>query len=145
MTDERDAEQPETPEVVLVVDADVLVRVAVAAYLRECGYKVIEAGGAEEAMPVLQQPEINVDVVLSEVALGDGLDGFSLARWIRSNRAQTDVILVATPARAAEAASDLCEQGPLLAKPYDHQLLASRIRQLRASRKKNSMRPGEIE
>ena len=147
MTGEADgpAVEDSAPDAILVVDADVLVRLAVSTYLRECGYKVSEASGLHEAMLILQQTQIAIDVVLSDVTLGDGQEGFILARWIRANRGELDVILVASPERAAETAKDLCEEGPLVTKPYDHHLLAARIRQLRASRRKASPDAGKAE
>ena len=39
-------------ETVLVVEDEVLLRLSIAAYLRDCGYKVIEAADADEAVLV---------------------------------------------------------------------------------------------
>jgi response regulator RpfG family c-di-GMP phosphodiesterase len=41
-------------ETVLVVDDEVLVRASIAAFLRDCGFRVIEANGAEEAMQLIE-------------------------------------------------------------------------------------------
>ena len=120
-------------ECILVVDDDVLVRMVIAGYLRECGFKVIEAVDAEEAMVVLEQPEVHVDVVFSDVEM-PGMDGFALTKWIRSQRPEVPVILAGTPARAMDAAADLCKSGPDLAKPYEPQLVLERIRRLIADR-----------
>ena len=65
--------------IVLTVEPDVLVRLAVSAYLRECGYRVIEAGTADEAMRVFES-EMAIDVALIEVATTGCLDGFALAQ-----------------------------------------------------------------
>ena len=130
-----DARPPLSLETVLVVDGEVLVRAPLAAYLRDCGYRVIEASGSRDAIAVLQQPDIAVDVVLSDAGLGAGGDGFNLAHWIRANRPRLELILVGTPERAVAVAGDLCEEGPMLRKPYDHQLVLRRIRSLFAGRK----------
>jgi DNA-binding response OmpR family regulator len=66
------------------------------------------------------------------------VDGFSLARWIRENRPGLEVVLVGTPERAANAAGELCEEGPTLAKPYEPQILVDRIKQLLAARARRS-------
>jgi CheY-like chemotaxis protein len=42
-------------ETVLVVEHEVMVRLAISEYLRHCGYRVIEAISAEEAITVLEQ------------------------------------------------------------------------------------------
>ena len=60
------------PDSVLVVENEVLVRRAISEYLRHCGYRVIEAASAEEAMTLLAQANIAVDVVFSAVELGGG-------------------------------------------------------------------------
>jgi CheY-like chemotaxis protein len=46
------------------VDDEVIARMVISEYLRECGYRVIEAVSFEEASAVLQHAELRVDVVL---------------------------------------------------------------------------------
>ena len=54
-------------QTVLVVDDEVLVRMVIAAYLRDCGYRVVEAASADEAMLVIEHDEEGaVSVVLSD-------------------------------------------------------------------------------
>ncbi len=119
---------------VLIVDDDVLVRAALADYLRECGYRVIEAESAEAALTVLQAGGRPVDVLFSLAELPGRMDGFSLARWVRGNRPEIEVILVGSVAKAAASAGELCEEGPTLKKPYDSSLVLERIKRLRAAR-----------
>ena len=120
------AEKPQS--VVMVVEPDVVVRLAIADYLRECGYTVIEAGSAEEAVTVLESGR-SIDVVFTEVALPQ-MSGFELARLVRERYPGMGVILTSSPASAAEKASDLCEEGPL-EKPYDPDEVVRRIRQMK--------------
>jgi DNA-binding response OmpR family regulator len=115
-------------ETVLVSDGGILVRSQVCSYLRECGFKVIEALNAEEAISILTEPALTVDFVISDVDLSGPMDGFALAQWMRREKPGLPIILAATPERAARAAADLCGSGPLLAKPYDAQILLDRIR-----------------
>ncbi len=125
---------PDEPETILVVEDEVLVRMVICEYLRDCGYRVIEAAGADEAMLVLQQDDLAIDAVLSDVEMPGSMDGFGLAQWIRLHRPGLDVILVGNPQRAAQAAADLCEHGPTLAKPYEPQAVVARIQRLLAER-----------
>jgi DNA-binding NtrC family response regulator len=125
-------------ETVLLVDDEVLIRMVISAYLRDCGYKVIEAANADEAILVLQQNDLTIDVVLSDLEMPGAMDGFGLSQWVRKHRQGLDVILAGNPARAADAAAKLCESGPSLSKPYEPQMAADLIRRLlaqRASRK----------
>jgi DNA-binding response OmpR family regulator len=134
-TTDDDGAMAAPAQAVLVVDDEVLVRMVIAAYLRDCGYRVIEAADATEAMLALEQAQAGaVSVVLSAVALTGEGDGFALAQWIRRNRPGCEVVLAGTVARAADAAGDLCEQGPVLARPYEPQIVLDRIRRLLARR-----------
>ena len=78
-------------ETILVVEDDVLVRMPIAQYLRDCGYKVIEASDADEAMQVLQHQETMVHVVFSDIEMPGAVDGFGLAKWVRERRPGLDV------------------------------------------------------
>jgi CheY-like chemotaxis protein len=120
------------PPTVLVVADEVLVRMAVSDYLRECGYNVVETGDAHEAIEVMTS-DVAVDVAFSDIAMPGSLDGFGLAQWIRRERPDIKVVLSSSVARSAKAAGELCEEGPMLAKPYEHADLERRIRALLAS------------
>jgi DNA-binding response OmpR family regulator len=122
--------------VVVVVEPDVLVRHPLAAYLRECGYQVLEALNADEARQIMIESPMPVTAVLVDIDAAPK-DGFALATWIRAHDPDIDVLLAATPAKVAEQAGGLCEEGPRLAKPYDHQFILDRIRRGRAARDRN--------
>ena len=57
------------PDTILLVEGEVLVRYAIADYLRACGYRVIEASSGAEALAVLGEKSIAVSILLSSVAL----------------------------------------------------------------------------
>jgi CheY-like chemotaxis protein len=123
---------------VLVVEPDILVRMVIADYLRDCGYKVVEGVNADEALAVLGAGT-KIDVILTEVQLSGSLDGFGLARQIREDHPEIDVILTSGVARAADKAGDLCDDGPL-EKPYHPQDVVRRINLLR-ERRRTSLKP----
>jgi DNA-binding NtrC family response regulator len=129
VTDKR-----EVQETILIVEDDILVRMPIAQYLRDCGYKVIEASNSDEAMQVLLHRETSVDVVFSDIEMPGAVDGFGLAKWIRQHRPGLDVLLAGTVPRAVENAKDLCEQGPV-PKPYDARAVHDHIRRLLAARR----------
>jgi len=54
-----------------VVEDEVLVRMAVSEYLRECGFRVVEAGSADEAIDILKSDTI-VHIVFSDVHMRAG-------------------------------------------------------------------------
>jgi CheY-like chemotaxis protein len=132
------AEHSESPSTILVVEDEILIRMNVSSYLRDCGYIVIEAVNADEAIIVLQSEQA-VDLILSDVQMPGSMDGFGLAQWVRKNRSGLDVILVGTPERAADTAAELCESGPTMSKPYEPHALVDTIRKhlgLQAQRNK---------
>jgi CheY-like chemotaxis protein len=122
-------------QTVLVVEDEVFIRMVISDYLRECGYRVIEAANADEALTILQHLEIDIDVVFSDVEMPGSMDGFALSKWLRTNRPNVDVILTGNAPRAANAAADLCDEGPL-PKPYHPDIALDRIRRLMALRGK---------
>jgi CheY-like chemotaxis protein len=124
-------QSPAQPDTILVVDDDVLTRLSLADYLRTCGYRVLEAADSDEAVRVVEHPDWGVDVILSAVELRGSMDGFALSRWVRDAFPSIDVILAGSPAKAADAAGELCENGPEMRKPYDPKLVVDRIRRLR--------------
>jgi CheY-like chemotaxis protein len=127
-----DLDPPAKPTI-LVVEDEVLIRMSVADYLRECGYRVIEAGNGDEALAILET-DTRIDVLFTDVQMPGSVDGFGLAQWIRRERQGVKVILTSGVMRTSEVAGDLCEEGPMLAKPYDHSDLERRIRILLARR-----------
>jgi CheY-like chemotaxis protein len=115
-------------ETILIVEDEILIRFDVADYLRSCGYQVIEAANASEALAFLQSGN-RVDLVFSDVQLPGSMDGFALARWVRAHQPEIKVILTSGVARSTEIAGELCDEGPLEKKPYDPQHLLKRIRE----------------
>lgn len=129
-SDEEAAASKAVPSTVLVVEDEVLIRLTIADYLRDCGYRVIETASADEAMTVLQESGRPVNIIFSDVEMPGSIDGFGLSKWARQNRPGLPVVLVGSPAGAVNAAADLCEEGPLLSKPYEPQQLLDQIRRL---------------
>ena len=126
-----------SPSAVLIVDADILSRHAIADYLRHCGYVVVEAVDTDEALTALGEPSLEVVVILCEVGAIGTRSGFELANWVRQNRPELEVRITGSLAAASDTAADLCESGPHLARPYEPQAVVDYIKQLRAARDRN--------
>lgn len=125
--------QPEKAPTILVVEDEVLIRMVIGDYLRDCGYRVIEAGDGAEAVEVLKT-ETRVDVVFTDVHMPGGVNGFGLAQWVRRERPKVRVVLTSGITNAAREAGDLCQDGPLVDKPYDPVDVERRIKVLLANR-----------
>ncbi len=127
-----DERGPELPKTVLVVEDEVLIRWVIADHLRDCGYRVIEAGSGDEAIEVLRRTALVIDVVFSDVRMPGLTDGFALFRWVRQQRPKMKIVLASGMANAADATGALCEEAHLVAKPYSPAELEQRIQTLLA-------------
>jgi len=122
-------EAEDTHEVVLIVEDDFLIRWPAAEYLRDSGYRVIEAGTVGEAMVVFSSGT-HVDLVFSDINLSGGqLTGYAFARWLGDHHPHIPVLLTSGDATA----SPRTHIGiPFIPKPYALAEVDERIRKLLA-------------
>jgi two-component system, response regulator PdtaR len=101
--------------VVLVVEDETLVRMFMADFLDEAGFKVFEAVNADEALTVLQaRPD--VQVVVTDIEMPGSMNGLALARTVQEH---WPVIAVIVPSgRERPGPDDLSDKVAFLAKPY---------------------------
>jgi len=114
---------------VLLAEGDVLIRMPLAQYLRECGYKVLEATTLDEAKLALGDANSAMSVVVSSLQLAG--NGFGISNWVKQHRPDLNVLLTGTPRRVA---AGLCSDDSVPT-PLKPQLLLRRIRQMLATRK----------
>lgn len=125
--------------VILLVEADVIIRFSLAEFLRACGLTVIECASAQEAKQVLVAGP-DIDVLMSDAILAGDENGFALAQWVRRHRPQVEVILTSSIINKAQAANAFCARDPARQAPCDAAGLATRIHTMIAERKRR-MRP----
>ena len=119
------------PAVVLVVEDEILIRSAVAEYLRISGHTVVEAADAAEAIAVFVSGE-PIDVVMCDVDMPGTMDGLGLARWINRRHAALPVLL--TSGRRIALSAGKKPANFFIAKPYRLAELAERLKLMLASR-----------
>ncbi len=110
---------------ILVVEDDILIRMAAADHLRDSGHRVLEAADAEEARTLLRASE-PIELVFSDVNM-NGMDGIRLALWIAKEFPDVKVVLTSGDLRNAAAARAVTH---FLEKPYDLDHLGRLIQQL---------------
>jgi DNA-binding response OmpR family regulator len=93
---------------------------------RDCGFTVFEASNGDEAKTLLTSSGTPIEIALADMA-SDG-SGFALRQWMRENNHPAEIILAGSIERAVDRASDICKDGPDLAKPYEHHIVLDRIR-----------------
>jgi DNA-binding NtrC family response regulator len=98
---------------VLLVENDVLLRLATASNLRDAGFEVIEAANCAEALRILDC--IPVDVLFSDIDMPGNVNGLALAHWVHRSQADTRIILTSGVARALGGAN---QYASFLPKPY---------------------------
>ena len=99
---------------VLVVEDELLIRLALADTLEDAGYQVLEAANVLEAVAVLGS-ERAIDAVITDVDMPGGLNGFDLMKLINTCYKNTAVIVTSgghTPDKA-----DLPDGYEFIAKP----------------------------
>jgi two-component system, response regulator PdtaR len=113
---------------VLLVEDDFLLRWPTAEYLRDAGYRVIEAATVNEGIVVMSSGT-RVDLVFSDINLTGDLTGHALARWLGKYHPDMPMLLTSSD----KTASGLISVGAtrsFLPKPYDLGEVDRRIRQM---------------
>jgi CheY-like chemotaxis protein len=78
-----EVEPQTTPARILVVEDEVLIRALISEELREAGFSVVEASGADEALAFFAGGE-HVDLVFTDVRMPGSLTGLDLARTLHA-------------------------------------------------------------
>ncbi len=105
----------ESRPVVLLAEDEALVRMYNADVLDEAGFRVVEAGNAEEAIALFEaRPDIRI--VVTDVEMPGSKNGFDLARHVTDKRPLVGVLIVSGRVRPAE--DELPDDSRFLAKPY---------------------------
>jgi DNA-binding NtrC family response regulator len=102
------------PPAILVVEDEILIRSAVAEFLRDAGYRVIEAANAAEAVAIFAS-RTQIDLVFSDVNMPGTMDGVGLGRWIADHHPGIQVILTSAISHARRAGQS---GASFLPKPY---------------------------
>ena len=89
------------PRRVLVVEDEFLIRMIVCEELRECGYQVIEAANADEAVVILQASPL--DLIISDVKMPGSIDGLGLLAVVKDSLPELPVILISGHLEPAQA------------------------------------------
>lgn len=111
---------------VLVVEDEIFLRYVTAEYLEDCGFSVLQAANADEAVGLLQRNR-NVGAVFSDIQMPGSMNGLDLAHWITETLPGVKVLLTSGQVPPATA-----WEWTLLAKPYDMAEVERRLREMTA-------------
>jgi PAS domain S-box-containing protein len=129
---EQVAEAVEGPghETVLVVEDDRDVRAYLVEVLRDLNYRVLSAQDAVAALGLIQQGDIRIDLLLTDVVL-PGINGRQLAEEAQNRRPGLKVLFTTGYSRNAIVHQGRLDPGvEMIQKPITQEGLAARIRDL---------------
>jgi CheY-like chemotaxis protein len=119
---------PKTRALILVVEDEALVRMTLVDVLEDAGFKVIEAVHADEALRVLKAVS-DIQAVVTDVEMPRGsINGFELARRVRTERQEIGVLIAS--GRAAPKAGDLPDGALFIGKPVHPATLVQLLKTL---------------
>ncbi len=83
---------PRGMETILVVEDEAGVRALVFKLLKDLGYRVLQAQSGPHALDVWRQQGDEVDLLITDIVMPDGMNGVELAERVRSDRPELKVI-----------------------------------------------------
>jgi DNA-binding NtrC family response regulator len=111
--------------VVLLVEDEPLVRLVVVDILMEANFRIIEASNAAEALTVLSAG-VSVDVLLSDVEMPPGPNGYALAHEVRERWPEIEILIVS--GREWPVEGDLPLGAAFLAKPVPNETILQQVK-----------------
>jgi CheY-like chemotaxis protein len=124
------AMDPVKPSIaVLVVEDDVLIRIDVAAIITDAGFKVYEAGTADQAVVPLEQCA-DILVLFTDVNMPGSMDGLELAHYVRVNWPLKKIMV--TSGQRKIATQELPHESVFLGKPYRPAHIVQKLREMAA-------------
>jgi signal transduction histidine kinase/CheY-like chemotaxis protein len=115
-------------EIVLVVEDEAVVRLLVVETLQDLGYRALEAADGPSALRILQSVQ-RVDLLVTDIGL-PGLNGRQLADAGRTTRPELKILFMTGYAENAASSDFLTPGMEIIAKPFEMDALARRIRQM---------------
>jgi DNA-binding NtrC family response regulator len=114
--------------VVLVVEDEPQLRIALADAFEDAGFTVIEASDGDCAVRILEQNANRVRAVFSDVNLSGSMNGVLLAKHARMHWPWIGVILASGRPKPDEGA--MPENTRFFSKPYDLEAIVDHLREL---------------
>ena len=92
------------------------------------GYRVLEALQGDGALRLCQEHEGTIDLLLTDVVMPGGLNGFDLARRAQNARPLLKVLFISAYSVAETVLQARAESPPMLRKPFRQEQLLTQVR-----------------
>lgn len=117
-------------ETILLVEDEPVLRDMARVFLEERGYHVLEAGSGREALAVWEKHRDAIDLMLTDMAMPEGISGTDLARQLVARKPTLKVVFASGYSMEdLDTAFIRKGQAAFLSKPYDHRTLTHTVRQ----------------
>lgn len=118
---------------VLIVEDELLIRLALSEFLTECGFQVVEAADAAEAMERMEREK--VDAVFTDVRMPGDMDGVEFARWVLKHWPGLPVMLTSGEMSGIKAMEELraSERVSVFTKPYRYADVEKKLKDMIAA------------
>ena len=120
--------QADHGEIVLIVEDDAVVRLLVVETLHDLGYRALEAADGQAGLRILQTGQ-RVDLLVTDIGL-PGLNGRQLADAGRVTRPNLKILFMTGYAETAASNGFLPAGMEIIAKPFEMDVLAKRVRHM---------------
>ena len=108
---------------ILVVEDDDIVRMLIVDVLEELEFKVLEADGSEEALGILNDAAIHIDLMMTDVGL-PGMDGRELATEAHKLRPELPILFASGYAESIEVPAGM----HVIGKPFSIDQLRDKVK-----------------
>ena len=115
---------------ILVVEDELLIRMALAEHLSDEGFEVFEAANADEAISILETNDA-IQVMFTDIDMPGSMDGLKLSAAVRNR--WPPVRIVVTSGHRVVTRTDLPEGSLFYPKPYDHAAITTSLRDFLSS------------
>lgn len=110
---------------ILVVEDDAIVRMLIVDVLEELDFNVLEAAGSEQALDIVQDAGVSIDLLMTDVGL-PGMDGRELAAAARALRPQLPILFASGYAENLQVPAGMA----VIGKPFSIDQLRDKVKSL---------------
>lgn len=116
---------PPPPTLILVVDDDVLERMGASHMFLDAGYRVLEAGSADEALQFFKTTA-DIGLLFTDVSMPGSMSGSDLARHVAERWPRIGIIMVSGRPRPDKLPLSMCFHD----KPYEPTAVLRQAREM---------------
>lgn len=109
----------------LIVDDSALILMQVAEILEKAGFQCHEAMDGEEALQLLDQHHASIVLLFADVDLGDGINGFAVARHVDVHWPHIEIVMAS--GHVLPRTDDMPEKATFIVKPFGEQTVVDHL------------------